>query len=269
MGAGHLTAHPPPLKATTQRSGLERFLNGLLQPESFPDYGPNGLQIEGGETIDRIAFAVSATAHSAGVAAREGAQALVVHHGLFWNFHGVRTLTGPFARRVFPLVRHGISLFAYHLPLDAHLEIGNAAQLGLRIGLAEQQPFGDHQGRPTGISGRLPEPVSADALRDCLEHVLAHRVLLASPDEARPIRSIGVITGGANGGWRDAVAAGLDAYVTGEMSEHDWHEAREAGIHMFAGGHHATEQFGIQALMERVRDTFGTDCFYIASDNPA
>ena len=255
--------------ATTSRAELERFLTELLDPASFADYGPNGLQIEGAGEIGRIAFAVSATAHSAAMAAQQRAQALIVHHGLFWQFHGARTLTGPFARRVIPLVRQHINLFAYHLPLDAHPEIGNAAQLGRRIGLTEFDAFGNHQGRPTGISGRLTEPLSAAALRARLQATLDHPVLLATPDEQLPIRSVGIITGGANSGWKEAVAAGLDAYVTGEMSEHDWHEAREAGIHMFAGGHHATEQFGIQALMARVRDAFALDCFYIPSDNPA
>jgi dinuclear metal center YbgI/SA1388 family protein len=255
--------------ATTTRTELDRFLTELLDPASFADYGPNGLQIEGSDEIARVAFSVSATAHSAAVAVQQDAQALIVHQGLFWQFHGARTLTGPFARRIFPLVRHGVNLFAYHLPLDAHPEIGNAAQLGLQIGLSEFAAFGNHQGSPTGISGRLSPSVSAAALRARLEEVLDHPVLLATPGEQLPIRSIGIITGGANGGWKDAGAAGLDAYVTGEMSEHDWHEAREAGVHMFAGGHHATEQFGIRALMDRVRDTLGLHCFYIPSDNPA
>ena len=255
--------------ATTTRAELDRFLTELFDPASFADYGPNGLQIEGTDEIARVAFSVSATAHSAAVAVQQDAQALIVHHGLFWQFHGARTLTGPFARRVFPLVRHRINLFAYHLPLDAHPEIGNAAQLGLRIGLTELDAFGNHQGRPTGIRGCLPEPLPAAALRMRLQTALDHAVLLASPDDPRPIRSIGIITGGANGGWKEAAAAGLDAYVTGEMSEHDWHEAREAGIYMFAGGHHATEQFGIQALMAHVSDAFALDCFYIPSDNPA
>lgn len=252
-----------------RRAELERFLNALLEPQAFTDYGPNGLQIEGVEQIAKVAFAVSATAHSAAVAVQENANALVVHHGLFWTFHGPRPLTGPFARRVIPLVRQAINLFAYHLPLDAHPEVGNAAQLGLRLGLGNQQPFGDHQGCPTGISGQFREPLSAATLRDRLHGVLEHPVLLASPDEAAPVRSVGIITGGANSGWSRAAAEGLDAYITGEMSEHDWHEAREAGIHLFAGGHNATEQFGIQALMERVRTAFPVECFFIPSDNPA
>lgn len=251
------------------RDELNRFFERLLNVAEFADYGPNGLQIEGIERIDRIAFAVSATAHSARVAVERRAQALVVHHGLFWSFHGPKTLTGPFARRVFPLVRHQINLFAYHLPLDAHLEVGNAACLARMLGLVELAAFGDHKGCPTGVKGRLNSPLNADELQSRLASLLHHPVLLATPDPQQSIHTMGIITGGANGDWVLAQLAGLDAYVTGEMSEHDWHESQEAGLHMFAGGHHATEQFGIQALMARVIEQFDVECFFIPSENPA
>ncbi|MBS1211753.1 MAG: uncharacterized protein H6R26_369 [Proteobacteria bacterium] len=251
------------------RQALERFFNELLSPQDFKDYGPNGLQIEGTRDVRRIAFAVSATADSVRQAIDIGAQALVVHHGLFWKFHGAKPLTGPFAARVFPLVRHEINLFAYHLPLDAHPEVGNAASLGKTIGLVQQEPFGDYQGAPTGVKGRLAHPASASELARTLEAVLAHPVLLASPDERATIETLGIITGGANSEWKLAAAEGLDAYLTGEMSEHDWHDSREAGIHMFAGGHHATERFGVQALRRRVEEVFRIECFFIDSENPA
>ncbi|UZR28691.1 Nif3-like dinuclear metal center hexameric protein [Methylococcus mesophilus] len=253
----------------TTRSALEQFLAVLLNPGAFADYGPNGLQIEGREEIRRIAFAVSATAHSVAAAAEWQADALIVHHGLFWTFHGARPLVGPFAGRVFPLVRNAINLFAYHLPLDAHPEIGNAAVLGHRIGLGEQAPFGDHQGCPTGVRGKLQVTLPASALRERLAEILEHPVLLATPDATAPVRTVGIITGGANGGWAEAAKAGLDAYISGEMSEHDWHEAQEAGIHMYAGGHNATERFGIQALMERIRRDLDVACRFIPSVNPA
>ncbi len=135
--------------------------------------------------------------------------------------------------------------------------------------MQEFQPFGDYQGSPTGIRGRLTEPTTAAALQARLGAVLQHPVLLASPDEAEPIRSVGIITGGANRDWALAHREGLDAFITGEMSEHDWYDAQEAGIHMFAGGHHATEQFGIQALMGEIESNFDVECFFIPSDNPA
>ena len=248
---------------------LNRFFERLLNVSAFADYGPNGLQVEGIDEIDRIAFAVSATAHSIRLATERRAHALVVHHGLFWSFHGPKTLTGPFARRVFPLVQHQINLFAYHLPLDAHLGVGNAACLARMLGLVELAAFGDHQGCPTGVKGRLNSPVSAAELQSRLAGLLNHSVMLATPDPQQSINTIGIITGGANRDWVLAQRAGLDAFVTGEMSEHDWHESQEAGVHMFAGGHHATEAFGIQALMARVIEQFDVECFFIPSENPA
>lgn len=245
------------------------YFDELLQPDRFADYGPNGLQVEGGETIGRVAFAVSATLDSIERAVAGGAQALVVHHGLLWKFHGVRPLAGPYGRRLFPLITYRVNLFAYHLPLDAHGEIGNAARVGRQIGLTDFQPFGDYQGSPTGIKGRFEPPLAVVELQERLAKVLEHPVLLAEPAGAQPVASAGIITGGANGEWSRAVREGLDAYITGEMSEHDWHEAAEAGICMFAGGHHATERFGIQALMERVRLDLGLDCWFIDSPNPA
>lgn len=251
------------------RPDLLRFFDRLLCPHAFADYGPNGLQVEGALFIEKIAFAVSATADSVAQTVAEGAQALVVHHGLFWKFHGPRPIVGPFARRIAPLIRHNINLFAYHLPLDGHAEVGNAVALGRQFGLDGQGPFGDYQGRPTGVKGVLAEPVSARQLQARLRDVLRHEVLLASPDPEAMVRTLGIITGGANGEWALAAREGLDAYLTGEMSEHDWHEAQEAGIHMFAGGHHATEQFGIQALMEKTQAELGVECCYIQSANPA
>ena len=254
---------------TITRQALDTFFNDLLTPGQFADYGPNGLHIEGQEGIDRVAFAVSATQDSVTQAVNGNAQALVVHHGLFWKFHGTRTLTGAFAKRVFPLVRHQLNLFAYHLPLDAHAEIGNAAVLGQQIGLLHPTSFGDYKGCPTGVQGQLKTAVSAVHLQQQLAALLNHPVLLATPNEASMIDTVGIITGGANSEWRLALDQRLDAYITGEMSEHDWHEAQEAGIHMYAGGHNATEQAGIQALMERVQTQLSLDCFFIPSANPA
>ncbi|MCK5924040.1 MAG: Nif3-like dinuclear metal center hexameric protein, partial [Methylococcales bacterium] len=158
---------------TITRHELNAFFSQLLSPEKFADYGPNGLQIEGDETISRIAFAVSATADSVYQAVSRDAQALIVHHGLFWKFHGPKTLTGAFAQRVFPLVRHQINLFAYHLPLDGHAEIGNAAVLGRYIGLTQQTAFGDYKGSPTGVQGRLDKPLTVSQLQQQLTTVLA------------------------------------------------------------------------------------------------
>jgi dinuclear metal center YbgI/SA1388 family protein len=253
----------------TTRQELNHFFNQLLVPEEFADYGPNGLQIEGKEVIRKVAFAVSATIDSATQAVNQKADALVVHHGLFWKFHGTRPLTGPFSKRVFPLVRNEINLYGYHLPLDAHAEVGNAATLATKIGINGHLPFGDYKGSPTGRKGSFDSPIKASELRARLETATGREALFSSPDEDQMIKSVGIITGGANSEWVHALRDGLDAYITGEMSEHDWHESKEAGMHMLAGGHHATEKFGIQALMEQVQKTFQIECFYIDSSNPA
>lgn len=251
------------------RSQLNDYYQALLRPETYADYCPNGLQIEGGEQIGRIAFAVSATRDSIHQAVENKADALVVHHGLFWTFHGAKPLTGAFAQRIFPLVKNNINLIAYHLPLDGHPDIGNAATLGQLIDCKQQQPFGDYKGSATGIKGVLEQSLTAAALQQKLEAVLKHNVILATPDSNALIRSVGIITGGANSEWRLAEKERLDAYITGEISEHDWHESQEAGVHMFAGGHNATEQFGILALMEKTRQHFAVDCIFIDSENPA
>lgn len=251
------------------RAQLNDYYQALLRPETYADYCPNGLQIEGAENIEHIAFAVSATRDSIHQAVENKADALVVHHGLFWTFHGAKPMTGTFARRIFPLVKNDINLFGYHLPLDGHPDIGNAATLGQLIDCRQQQPFGEYKGAATGIKGVLEQPLTAAALQQKLAAVLRHNVILATSDSGALIRSVGVITGGANSEWRLAEKERLDAYITGEISEHDWHESQEAGIHMFAGGHHATEQFGIQALMEKTRQQFAVDCFFIDSENPA
>lgn len=251
------------------RNELNHYFNDLLQPESFKDYCPNGLQIEGSKQLKKIAFAVSATRDSVTQAVALDADALVVHHGLFWNFHGAQTLTGTFAKRIFPLVQNNINLFAFHLPLDAHLDIGNAAVLGQLIGCQQQSAFGDYKGCPTGIEGILKQPLTAKELGLKLHSVLNHDIIIASPDANQTIESIGIITGGANSDWVLAKKAGLDAYITGEISEHDWHESQENGIHMFAGGHYATEIFGVLALMQNVQQQYQIECFFIDSENPA
>ena len=254
---------------STTRGELDYFLSRYLETATFTDYGPNGLQIEGKEEIKKVAFAVSATKESAKAACQWNADALIVHHGLFWSFHGNKTLTGPFAKRVFPLVKNDISLFAYHLPLDAHFEVGNAATVAGKIGLVSLESFGDYKGSSTGIKGKFKMPIVIKDLKESLTNIFNKNVLLASPDENSTVENMAIITGGANSEWALAKKEGLDCYLTGEMSEHDWHESQEAGIHMFAGGHHATEQFGIQALMEKLSKTFKIEVNYFDSKNPA
>lgn len=256
---------------TIKTHELEAYLNNLLNIKQFEDYCPNGLQIEGKSKIEKIAFAVSATKDSIEKAAAFGADALIVHHGLFWKFHGPKTITGPFAKRVIPLIKNEINLFGYHLPLDAHPTLGNAAAIAKKLDLTKLQPFGDYKRSPTGISGEFKENISPHELHQKLTAILGHQILHSDPG-SKEIKSIGIITGGANSDWQLCLKDGLDAYLTGEMSEHDWNEASEAGIHFFAGGHHATERLGIGLLKDHLEKTFALpaeNLVFIDSLNPA
>jgi dinuclear metal center YbgI/SA1388 family protein len=250
------------------RSELNSYLENTLQTQDFKDYCPNGLQVEGATEIKKIAFAVSATLDSIKQAVTLGADTLIVHHGLFWYFQGAKTLTNSFAKRIYPLVQNNINLFAYHLPLDAHPKIGNAAVLGKLLGIQQSSVFGNYKGSPTGIKGDLIKPINAKELSTKLQSILNHDIIIACPDETQLIKSIGIITGGANKDWVLAQEAGLDAYITGEISEHDWHESQENNIHMFAGGHYATEIFGVLALMQKIQAEYSIECIFIDSDNP-
>lgn len=254
-----------------QTKEIVNDLNKLLNIYDYKDYCPNGLQIEGKKEITKIAFAVSATKYSVEKTVELGADMLIVHHGLFWKFHGPKTLTGSFYKRVAPLLRNDINLVGYHLPLDAHLEVGNAKGIADRVGLSDLKEFGDYKGMPTGVRGKLKTPIGASELKLQLKDILDHEIIHSAPDN-KVIKSIGIITGGANSDWRECLKYNLDAYITGEISEHDWHEAQEEDIHFFAGGHNATEQFGVQNLMKYLYDKYSDanlELFYIPSENPA
>lgn len=251
------------------RKELNKYLEERLELNDCRDYGPNGLQIEGPETIEKIAFAVSATADSIEKAVDYGVDTMIVHHGLFWSFHGPKTLTGPFAKRVFPLVRNNINLFGLHIPLDGNIEIGHAASIAKILGASDLKPFGDYKGCSTGVKAVFDRPIKSSELFKLIKKEINPNTKVSSPDDSEEICSIGIITGGASSGWMDAAASGLDAYLTGEMSEHDWHESKEAGIHMFAAGHNATEEFGVKELMKEIQEKFRVECFFIGSDNPA
>ena len=252
------------------RDELTRYFNSLLDVQLFSDYGPNGLQIEGKETLRKLAFAVSATRDSVAKACEWGADALIVHHGLFWSFHGPRPITGAFAKRVKPLIKNDINLYGYHLPLDAHIEYGNAASLARRIGMTELEPFGDRKGAPLGVKGKFSSAQKPEELKNKIAATLNHSVIHSSPNQ-QPIATMGIITGGANSDWIEAQRQGLDAYLTGEISEHDWHEAQEGNVHFFAAGHNATEQFGVQELLENLKAKHGDalEYLFIPSENPA
>lgn len=242
---------------------LERYCNGLLDAGSFKDYCPNGLQLDAGRPeVQRLATGVTASQAVIAAAEQAGADLLLVHHGYFWRGEPA-PLTGVKGRRVRHLMRAGINLMAYHLPLDAHPEFGNNRALGdlLEIGQARALAEG------LVWQGELADE-SPTALADRMTRLLGRAPLLIRAGD-RPIRRVGWCTGAAQGAIVEAAAAGLDAFISGEVSESTTHLARELGIHYFAAGHHATERFGVQALGRHLAEQFTLDHWFIDDENPA
>jgi dinuclear metal center YbgI/SA1388 family protein len=246
------------------RQDIEAFFSALLQPERFRDYGPNGLQVEGRGEVRLLVSGVTASLALIDAAIERGADALFVHHGLFWRGHDGR-LTGWLKTRVERLLAHGISLFAYHLPLDAHAELGNNAQLGLRLGLRADARFGEQE---LGFVGDAADLSTASALAARVAERLGRAPLFVDGD-GRPLRRIAWCTGGAQGFFESAMAAGADAYVTGEISEPQAHLARETGVAFVAAGHHATERYGAPAVAAHAAERFGLRHEFVDIDNPA
>lgn len=247
----------------TTRQELQTALDTLLQPERFKDYCPNGLQVEGGATVRKIVSGVTASLALIDAAIAEGADSIFVHHGLFWRGHDGR-VTGWMRQRLGRLIEHNINLFAYHLPLDALPGLGNNAQLGLKLGLQTNGFFGEQQ---LGCMGEA-DFSGAQALAQCVETVLGRSVVLV-PGRAGPLRRIAWCTGGAQSYFEAAIAAGADAFITGEISEPQAHLARETGVAYLACGHHATERYGAPAVAAHITAQLGLEHSFIDIDNPA
>jgi dinuclear metal center YbgI/SA1388 family protein len=250
--------------AGVPRTELEAHLNALLEVGKWKDYGPNGLQVEGRGEVRTLVSGVTASLALIEAAVDLKADALFVHHGLFWRGQDGR-ITGWMKARVAALLAHDINLFAYHLPLDGHPELGNNAQLGKRLGLMADGQFGEQS---LGFIGNLPEPAAFEAFGALLKASLS-RTPIGVAGDGRPLRRIAWCTGGAQGYFEAAIAAGADAYVTGEISEPQAHYARETGVAYFACGHHATERYGAPAVAAHVAQRFGLQHHFIDIDNPA
>ena len=246
------------------RNQIESHLATLLAVDRFKDYGPNGLQVEGRAEVTRLVSGVTASRALIDAAIEARADAILVHHGLFWRGQDGR-LTGWLAERVKRLMAHGINLFAYHLPLDAHAEFGNNAQLGLQLGLLADARFGEQE---LGFAGPAAQEHSLEALAQRVRAALAREPLVL-PGDGRALKRIGWCTGGAQGYFEAAIAAGVDAFITGEVSEPQAHLARETGVAFLACGHHATERFGAPALAAHVAERFGLEHSFIEIENPA
>ncbi len=248
---------------TVRRDELRDYLDGMLEAGSFRDYCPNGLQVEGRADVGRVICGVSASQALLDEAVRLGADAVLVHHGWFWRGDDVR-VTSIRKRRLATLLVNDISLFAYHLPLDAHPEVGNNAQLACRLGWKVEGRFGDQD---VGYVGQPEEPMTAAEIFTALERALGRAPLLVGAGN-RTVRRLAWCSGGAQNWFEQAILTGADCYVSGEISEQTVHLARESGVPYIAAGHHATERHGVMALGEHLHDRFGLDCRTVDLDNP-
>lgn len=244
------------------RNELAAYLDELLEAGRFRDYCPNGLQVEGRAAVRRLVCGVTASQSLLEAALAADADAVLVHHGWFWRGEDGR-VTGVRRARLKTLLENDISLFAYHLPLDAHAEFGNNARLGRLMGWSVEGRFADQD---VGFLGRTEGAAGDIAGR--LARALGRRPLLVG-DAARQVKRIAWCSGGAQGFFEAAIAAGADLYVSGEISEQTVHLARESGVPYIAAGHHATERYGVQALGEHLAARFGLECRYVELDNPA
>jgi dinuclear metal center YbgI/SA1388 family protein len=250
-----------------RRDEIVSFLDELLDSPGFPDYGPNGLQVPGADEVDLVATGVSAQLDLFERAAAAGAQLVLTHHGIVWGSRP-QAIDVQAKRRLRALFDADLSLVAYHLPLDAHPEVGNNALVCAALGLQPAERIGDYEGRPIGFVGRSAEGVPLAELRErCLSAFDGREPLIqgAGPDV---IHSLGVISGAASGYLGEAIARGLDGFLTGEPSEHSMADARENGLHFIAAGHYATETLGVARLGELLAERFGVEHRFIPIPNP-
>lgn len=245
---------------------LERRLNTKLSPEQFKDYCPNGLQVEGRAEVTKIVTGVTASLALIEKAVELKADALLVHHGYFWRGES-EPLRGMKGQRIRRLMQNDINLYAYHLPLDAHPQLGNNARLAELLGIDVEGGLEPHP-QSLAMFGSFPEPVDGKTLALRIESVLNRPPLHIYPQQDKPIKTIGWCTGGGQDFIDLAASKGLDAFLSGEISERTTYSAREQNIHYYAAGHHATERYGIKALGEWLAREHGFDVTFCDINNP-
>ena len=246
---------------TTLVEEADAFLNA----SRISDYCPNGLQVEGRPQVRRIVSGVTASQVLLDAAVEAEADVVLVHHGYFWKGEDAR-VTGMKRRRLQTLLGHDISLLAYHLPLDLHPEVGNNVQLARQLEITVEGPLDPDNPRVVGLLGSLAEPMTARDFARRVQEVLGREPLLV--EGAGMVRRIGWCTGGGQGYIDDAIAAGVDLFLTGEASEQTFHSARENGVSFIAAGHHATERYGVQALGDYLARRFAIEHLFIDCPNP-
>lgn len=245
---------------------LTRYLDELLQTDKIKDYAPNGLQVEGKPQIKRVITGVTASQALVDAAIEKRADALLVHHGYFWKGEAA-PIVGMKRNRLKALLNANINLIAYHLPLDIHSELGNNAQLALRLGI--QDLYGLEAGNPFSVAmqGELGSPITGAELSAKIESQLQRKPLWIQGNTG-PLKKVGLCTGGGQSFIELAAAQGCDAFISGEASEQTVHVARELGIDFFAAGHHATERYGVKALGEHLASRFELDVEFVDMNNP-
>lgn len=242
------------------------LLQTTLKPHLFNDYCPNGLQVQGKDSIQKLITGVTASQALIDAAIELQADAILVHHGYFWKGENA-CVVGMKKNRLKTLLSHDISLLAYHLPLDAHHELGNNVQLAKRLGLGITEPLYPENPKQVGNIAVLDEPMLAEDFSALCERVLGQKPIhIAGANQF--IKTIGFCTGAAQGFIEQAVVMGCDAYLSGEISEPTVHTARETGIHYFAAGHHATERYGVQAVGEFLAEKLGIEHVFVDIANP-
>ena len=251
---------------SVQRTELQSYLSELLRVDQIKDYCPNGLQVEGKPVIAKIVTGVTASQKLIDHAIAKKADAILVHHGYFWKSESV-PIVGMKRRRIHALLHHDINLFAYHLPLDVHPELGNNARLAQLLGLKVTASLADLCPNAIGLVTEFEQPKSGDEVLRWLTDILSFPVVHVAQPNA--IKTLALCTGAAQGFIDEVANLEVDAYMSGEISEPTVHSAAEQGIHYFAAGHHATERYGIKALGEHLAGKFDLDVEFVDLPIPA
>ncbi|WP_094751924.1 Nif3-like dinuclear metal center hexameric protein [Psychromonas sp. CD1] len=245
---------------------LANKLDQLLEIHQFKDYCPNGLQIEGRQEVQKIILGVTANQALIDIAVIQKADAILVHHGFFWKGE-TENIVGMKYKRIKALIENGINLYAYHLPLDVHTQFGNNTHLAKLLGIIDRRPLEPWNKRSVGRVGKFSEALTSTQLSARIEKVLQRKPLHIDGGKSE-IKSVAWCTGGGQDLINIAAEQGIDAFISGEISERTVHIAREMGIHYYAAGHHATERYGVQALGEWLQSECALEVSFIDIDNP-
>lgn len=244
------------------------LIDNLLQANLVKDYSPNGLQVEGADEITKIVTGVTASQALIDEAIKRKADCILVHHGYFWKGES-QVITGIKMRRIKSLLAHNINLLAYHLPIDIHPELGNNAQLGKLLNITNIQAHPSLQPNGIVMFGDVEPWQTAEQFQTHIAKQLSREVLHVSGTSNKPIKRVAWCTGGGQGYIDECVELGVDAFISGEISEQTTHSARELDTHYFAAGHHATERYGVKALGEYIKNTCGLEVEFVDIHNPA